>query len=284
MSKKDVSFIKTVYDFYRAHKRDYLPWRQTFHPYDVLVSELMLQQTQVGRVIPKYEAFMARFPTIETIAEASLSDILQLWQGLGYNRRAQLLHTCAQIVCKEYSGTLPDERSLLESLPGIGPYTAGAIMVFAYNKPEVVIETNIRTVYIHHFFADQRMISDEELRPIILRTIDYENPRDWYAALMDYGSHIKQTVGNNIARSRTYQKQSPFKGSVREVRGAMMRALSQQSDISISSLRRILSSFDDERYQKAFESLLHEGLIVQSGSRLHLPGVDKGPGSNNAGK
>jgi len=275
MSKQDAAFIKIVYDFYRVHKRDYLPWRQTFHPYGVLVSELMLQQTQVGRVIPKYESFMARFPRLEILAEAPLGDVLQLWQGLGYNRRAKLLHQCAQVVLQTYGGTLPDQRRLLELLPGIGPYTAGAIIIFAYNAPEVVIETNIRTVYIHHFFKGHTAVSDGELRPIVRRTMDANNPREWYAALMDYGSYIKQTVGNNISQSQTYQKQSPFKGSVREVRGAIVRALSQQSPMTRCSLRTTLSDFDETRYELALSGLLVEGLVIQSHQCLSLPGVNQ---------
>lgn len=158
MEKK---FVKTVWEHYQRHGRRSLPWRRTKNPYYILVSEIMLQQTQVDRVIPKYTSFLKQF-TVKRLSEASLGDVLREWQGLGYNRRAKLLHQCAIQIGNEYKGKFPKTHAELMKLPGIGHYTAGAIMAFAYNSPVPIIETNIRTVFIHHFFHDATDISDEQ--------------------------------------------------------------------------------------------------------------------------
>jgi A/G-specific adenine glycosylase len=172
------SFRRTVYDHYRKHYRP-MPWRDTRDPYRILVSEIMLQQTQVSRVLEKYKEFIRRFPTMRRLGRAPLADVLAAWQGLGYNRRALALKRLAAEVAARYGGHLPADREALESLPGIGEATAGAIMAYAFNEPAVYIETNIRTVYIHHFFKDRAGVRDEELVPYIEKTLDRENPREW---------------------------------------------------------------------------------------------------------
>ena len=182
MTKKEKRFVATVYDFYQQHGRHTLPWRETYDPYHVWISEVMLQQTQVERVIPKYQAFLEIFPDIHTLAGASLSAVLIQWQGLGYNRRAKMLHACANEVVSSFSGKFPDTFNALTQLPGIGPYTAGALLAFAYNTPVPIIETNIRTAYIHHFFSEITEVTDAKILQCIEKTLNKENPREWYWA------------------------------------------------------------------------------------------------------
>jgi A/G-specific adenine glycosylase len=225
MNAREKKFITTVQQFYTEHGRHTLPWRKTHNPYRILVSEIMLQQTQVERVIPKYQNFLKLFPTVEVLAAASLGQVLVAWQGLGYNRRAKMLHACAQVVVNDLGGIWPKTHSGLLALPGVGPYTASAVLAFAFNVPTPLIETNVRTVYIHHFFPNETNVLDSALLPIIERTLDKENPRIWYASLMDYGSYLKATVGNKSRASKHHVKQSTFAGSNRQIRGAIIRLL-----------------------------------------------------------
>lgn len=218
MNTKEKEFVKAVWKYYISHGGQSLPWRRTKNPYHILVSEIMLQQTQVDRVIPKYKSFLGRFPTLQKLSEASLGEVLTEWQGLGYNRRAKMLHQCAKDVVGHHKGKLPKEYSALVKLSGIGPYTAGAVMAFAYNDAIPVIETNIRSVIIHHFFNDANDVSDGEVMKVVQNTLDAENQREWYYALMDYGVSIKKEFGNPNSRSKHYTKQSIFKGSDREIR------------------------------------------------------------------
>ncbi|HTH93428.1 MAG TPA: A/G-specific adenine glycosylase [Candidatus Paceibacterota bacterium] len=251
-------FIKTVSDFYKKQGRHDLPWRKTSDPYKIAVSEIMLQQTQVSRVIEKYKEFLKAFPTARSLASAPLPQVLSIWSGLGYNRRAKFLHEMAKAVSKQKS--FPKTLEDLKALPGIGAYTAGAITVFAYNDPAVFIETNIRTVYLHHFFADKKNVSDKELFPIIKATLDHKNPREWYWALMDYGSYLK-SQGVVIHRtSKAYKKQPPLKGSLREVRGAILKQLVVQPR-TLSQLQKILP-FEKERISEAYTALKKEKLIT----------------------
>lgn len=244
-----------------------MPWRTNTDPYYVLVSELMLQQTQVDRVVPKFEAFIGAFPTLEALGRASLSEVLTLWSGLGYNRRAKFLHETAKKVLADFDGSLPDSYDSLVSLPGIGPNTAGAILAYSFNQPVVFIETNVRTVYFHHFFEDQALVNDKELREIVSKTIDMEHPREWYWALMDYGSFLKkQGVGRN-SKSSHYKKQSPLKGSVREVRGLILKALSVK-EYTYVDLKSEMP--DDERFETAVTALIKEGLVEKNNDSLHL--------------
>lgn len=237
--------LRELKSFYKKNKRAHLPWRKTRDPYKILVSELMLQQTQVARVIPKYDAFLKKFPTWQKLANAFLSDVLKEWQGLGYNRRAKYLHEAAKIVSSKEvlrSGEIyrtPSRKAsasqfttkFLESLPGIGPYTARAISVFAYNRPEVFIETNIRTVFMHHFYKGESFVNvkvdDKDLLPLIERELKKSNmePRDFYAALMDYGSHLKKSGIRINNKSKHYTKQSRFEGSRRQKQAAKLRKL-----------------------------------------------------------
>lgn len=244
-----------------------MPWRQDTRPYYVLVSELMLQQTQVDRVVPKFEAFITRFPDEATLAAASLSEVLTLWSGLGYNRRAKYLHEAAKMIMGDCGGVFPATYAGLLKLPGVGPNTAGAIMAYAYNQPVVFIETNVRTVYFTHWFDGRAEVHDRELRAAVEATVDREQPREFYWALMDYGSWLKRQGGGRLTMSRHYKKQAPLKGSVREVRGQLVKRLAL-GDVPLAEL---VAAYDgDGRFEPALTGLLADGLVQQSGEQLHL--------------
>lgn len=271
MTKKEQQFVETVWKFYAQHKRDHLPWRQTHDPYHILVSELMLQQTQVDRVIPKYEAFVKRWSTAAALAKAPLSEVLTMWQGLGYNRRAKYLHECAQAVVIQYDGVFPAQESSLKELPGIGPYTASAICAFAYNQPVSLIETNVRQVFIYHFFKNREQVTDAEIMAKVEKTLPHDRARDWYAALMDYGTHLKKLHGNLARKSKHYVKQSTFKGSDRQVRGAILRALGDRSLTNKQlSLHPELIELDGTKIAPQLEKLLRDGLISEEGQLYRL--------------
>lgn len=269
MNIKENKFIKTVWEYYRREGRHGLPWRHTTNPYRILVSEVMLQQTQVERVIPKYGEFLKKFPTVQALSGASLGDVLRVWQGLGYNRRAKMLHECARIVVGVHKGRFPKTLSELVSLPGVGPYTAGAVLAFAYNVPTVLIETNIRTVYLYHFFKNMNGIADSEITRLIEKTLDSDTPREWYYALMDYGAYIKRTFGNQNMRSKHHILQTKFKGSGREVRGVIVQLLSVKS----KTLKELISAtrFPSEKIEAQLSTLQRDGLVTVHGNRYTLP-------------
>lgn len=245
-----------------------MPWRRDTRPYYILVSELMLQQTQVSRVVPKFEEFVRVFPSILDLASASLGDVLVLWSGLGYNRRAKFLWQSAQIVQHEFGGVFPTTIEDLVRLPGVGQNTAGAIMVYAYNEPVVFVETNIRTVYLHHFFQDRDDVTDAEIREKLAETLDREHPREWYWALMDYGATLKSQRLGTITRSKHYTKQPKLAGSLREMRGLILRALAV-GPMTKNQLMQNVSA--DSRFVLALDSLKSEGLIEYSSRKWHLP-------------
>ena len=270
LTKQEQKFVETVWQYYTEYGRHDLLWRKTTNTYQILVSEIMLQQTQVPRVLPKYKEFLRAFPNTKKLAEASLGEVLKVWQGLGYNRRAKFLHIAAGAVMKEHKGKWPKTLEGLCALSGIGQYTAGAVMNFAYNEPLPLIETNIRTVYLHHFFKDQHGVPDSDLLPIIERTLDIDRPREWHWALMDYGTHLKATVGNTNVRSTTYKKQLPFKGSVRYIRGAIIRELSKQQ-LTKQKLQLVLTQIKLNKIEEQLIKLSNENMITQVGSTYRLP-------------
>lgn len=256
-----------VWDYYHDNGRHDMPWRHDEHnPYHIMVSEIMLQQTQVARVVMKYREFLMKFPTVAALAAAPLGEVLIIWSGLGYNRRAKFLHQAAQMVVEEYGGVFPQTSAELVRLPGIGVNTAGAILAYAYNQPVVFVETNIRTVIIHHFFADDSSVPDKAILEIAEQLLDPEHPREWYWALMDYGSYLKKTVGNLNRQSKTYAKQSTFAGSKRQIRGQVIRKLAAAAQTPAQLEQEIA----DERLQEVLADLLAEGLIVKQGARLRL--------------
>ena len=251
-------FRRTVWEYYHRHARHGLPWRKTSDPYKILVSEIMLQQTQVSRVMEKYKEFLRAFPTVRALARAPFADVLKTWSGLGYNRRAKYLHDAAKAIVAEHRGRIPSSYESLRSLPGIGDYTARAVRVFAFNEPDVLIETNIRTAFIHNIWKSDVYISDKEIRLIAMRAAEGQDPRKWHFALMDYGAHLKHLGVRNNHRSAHYVKQSKFEGSVRQVRGAILRSLLQEEDIS--GLRNHYIRFDE-----ATTSLARDGFIRREG-------------------
>ncbi len=267
------SFRQIVWQYYEGKGRHDLPWRQpepdgSYNPYKILVSEIMLQQTQVSRVMPKFNDFVKTFPSFESLAAASLSDVVRKWSGLGYNRRAKFLHQTAQAIVEQCKGCLPKEYRGLVALPGVGPNTAGAILAYAYNEPAVFIETNIRTVFIHHFFADQQRVPDAKIVPLIETSLLHGRIREWYWALMDYGTYVKQTVGNASRTSASYTKQTTFDGSRRQIRGQVLRLLTSKS-VTLTQMQKMIV---DDRLPDVVDQLLAEGLIDHTGSyyRLHV--------------
>lgn len=259
-------FQELVWQKGRELYRD-MPWRQTDDPYKIMVSELMLQQTQVDRVVPKYEEFIGRYPDVFALATASLGDIITLWNGLGYNRRAKFLHDSAIKIVVDYDGKVPSTLKKLVSLPGIGPNTAGAILAYGFDQPAGFIETNIRTVYFQHYFEDSHLVTDDELRRVVRETVDEDHPREWFWALMDYGNYLKRKGSGQLDKSAHYKKQPPLKGSVREVRGQIIRALTKDT-MSEAELRDDVAG--DDRFMPALQGLLKEGLIERSDTKLHL--------------
>jgi len=262
------SFRKTIYTHYDMYGRD-LPWRRTRNPYRVLVSEIMLQQTQVERVIEKYIEFIRSFPDFASLAKAPLKKLLTVWQGLGYNRRAFALKALAQKVVHEHEGKLPSDSATLLALPGIGKYTAGAVSAFAFNKPVVFMDTNIRRVYIHEFFHDRENIHDDEIIPFLERTMDAGNPRKWYNALMDYGAMLKREQVNPNRRSAHYAKQSPFENSNRQVRGRILKLLVKEAPLTQKQIV-LRSGMDLERVKANLTKLTEEGFIKKDGRTYSL--------------
>ncbi len=268
MDTRERALKTAVMGHWRAHRR-VLPWRTRPTPYRVLVSEVMLQQTQVDRVVPKFRAFVRRFPSLRALADASPRDVLAAWQGLGYNRRALALHRAAQRVVRDHRGRLPRDPAALRALPGIGPYCAAAIASFAFNVPVPCIETNIRRVYLHHFFPRARRVSDARLLPLIEQTMDRANPRRWYAALMDYGSWLAAQVPNPNRRSRHYVKQPAFEGSDRQLRGRVVALLIERRRSTVPALASALGE-SRPRVTRVVTALAREGFLRIEKSRILL--------------
>ncbi len=278
-------FHTTVMDYYTQHARHDLPWRKNTSAYYVIVSEIMLQQTQVERVIPFFKNWIQLFPNFKQLATASQIDVLRAWKGLGYNSRALRLQKLAQVVTSEYAGKIPKDKKLLEKLPGIGPYTAGAVMAFVYDTPVVMIETNIRRVFLHHFFNTEKEsisknIHDRDILSLIEKTLPEKNIQEWYWALMDYGSFLGRELKhhgkkyNPNTNSRHYTKQSVFKGSDRQIRGQILEILlqSKTEKISLSKLCKELKdlSGDFERIEIIVDSLEKENFLYITGEYVVL--------------
>ncbi len=185
----------------------------------------MLQQTQVARVEPKYLAFMELFPDASALASAPLSDVYSAWKGLGYNSRALRLRETARLCSELHGGQPPRTEKELLALPGIGRYTARAVLAFAYGIPSAFLETNIRAALIFHFFPGREAVPDRELEAVAVALLDRDDPRTWYYALMDYGAYLKRREPNPSRRAAAYARQGRFEGSLRQARGAVLRAL-----------------------------------------------------------
>ncbi|MDD7369852.1 MAG: adenine glycosylase [Berryella intestinalis] len=278
-------FVDKVCDQGRRLYRD-LPWRCVDDPYAVMVSEVMLQQTQVSRVAKYWERFLSSFPTVDALAAASTSDVLEHWQGLGYNRRALALKRAADLVSAEMGGVLPRTAEGLVALPGVGPATAAGVMAFAYRLPSVYIETNVRTVFLHELFPDREKVSDRVLEPYVRQTCPEsparaegaaspcradarargaapfaplgdpsEDARAWYYALLDYGAHLKTQVANPSRRSSHYARQSAFEGSHRQKRSFILKlALASPEGVSEAEALAALSRFEVESGRDAIDA------------------------------
>ena len=261
-------FRETIYARHRANPRSF-PWRETNDPYRILVSEMMLQQTQVERVRVKYDEFLGAFPDFRSLAAATLRDILSVWQGLGYNRRALYLHRIARIVVGSFGSALPTDPKVLESLPGIGHTTAREIAAFAFRIPVAFIETNIRRVFIHFFFRGRERVRDRDILPLVEATLDAENPREWFYAHMDYGVMLKKTSPNPNLRSAHYHRQSPFHGSTRQVRGMILRLLASEPGLAAQEIAKRIGK-DAESTAKALRELANEGFLTEDESGFRI--------------
>lgn len=261
ISPDTADFQKLVLAFFRKHGRDF-PWRRTCDPYEILVSEVMLQQTQTDRVIPKYEAFLKEFPTVQALSKATVAEVVRMWMGLGYYRRALNLHKAAQVVCAEHDGVFPETVDGLRELPGVGAYTAAAVAAFAFGAPAPMIETNIRTVYLSVFFPRRRSVADKEILQVIEETLYRRDARRWFYALMDLGVEMKRSSKGANKRSRHYVKQSKFNGSQRQVRAAVLRSISETPQKSAEIVAAL--PFSSERIERALVDLEREGFVVQN--------------------
>jgi len=262
-------FRELVREFYRRCGRSF-PWRETGDPYRILVSELMLQQTQTERVLPKYRAFVECYPDFVSLAAAPLRDVLALWQGLGYNRRAKALAESASIVVERFGGRLPANPELLMELPGVGLYSAAAVCAFAFGLPLPLIETNVRRVYLHYFFAGREGVRDREILPLVEATLDCEDPRGWYYALMDFGVMLKGRVANANARSAHYVRQPRFENSNRQIRGRILAYLTTREGATGLDLDRALP-YPSERIALSLAQLAAEGLVAREAEEYRLP-------------
>ena len=235
-----------------------------------LVSEFMLQQTQTDRVVPKYVSFIERFPDIDSLASADRRDVFVLWNGLGYNRRAAALHGAAKVLMEVYGGIVPQVKEDLLALPGVGEYTAGAVLVFAYDESDVVIETNIRTVVFHHCIREGKKIKDDDVYFFVKEMLCCAvgcgiSPRMFYSAMMDYGSHLKSLGVRTNSRSRHYVKQKKFDGSVRQARGALLRFfVDADKGVSGEKLRHLKV----QRIEEGLSGLIADGLVEKRGKIL----------------
>lgn len=275
LSKKQIkNFQNLVFNHYETSGRHDLPWRTRPTPYRVVVSEVMLQQTQVPRVLVKFREFMRAFPNLKALADANQHTLLSVWKGLGYNRRALWLRDAAREIVSKYKCRVPQDPEKLEQLKGIGHYTARAITAFAYNVPYVFIETNIRRVYLHHFFKNKEAVHDNDLLPFIEQTLPRKpytlclTPRIWYWALMDYGSHLAKTIPNPNRNSKHYTKQSKFEGSDRQVRGKILELL-LRSSYTKKSLAKSLE-ISGEKLGVILSMLERDGFIIQQGTKVSI--------------
>ena len=264
------SFRTIIYAYHRANPRP-MPWRETGDPYRILVSEIMLQQTQVERVKLKYAEFLVAFPSVHVLAAASLTEVLQVWQGLGYSRRAMFLKCCSEEIVTRHGGKFPLSIDELQSLPGIGPYTARAVAAFAYGVAEPLIETNIRSLFLHFFFHGCETVPDSGIMPLIAATLDRDNPREWYYALMDYGAMIKQTCPNPSRRSKHHTRQSRFEGSNRQLRSRILRQIMEQPQITVKELVVALEA-EREAVKLNVEAMLREGFLKKQGRGYRIAG------------
>lgn len=268
------AFITRVWEQGGSAYRD-LPWRGISDPYAVLVSEIMLQQTQVSRVLQFWPRFLDAFPTVQDLADAPASQVLSLWQGLGYNRRALALKRTAEQVVETADGVLPAAFDELIALPGIGPATAAGVMAFAHQQPAVYVETNVRAVFIHELFADADKVPDADLLPYVADTANEADPRGWYYALLDYGAALKRSGINPTRASTTYARQSAFEGSRRQKRAELVRiVLAAPAGIPEDQARTALDAFEEQHGRGPVEDTLFASLVADLAKEGFLSSAD----------
>lgn len=253
-------FQRKVKAMGEEHHRE-LPWRYIDDPYAVLVSEVMLQQTQVKRVLDYWPRFMRTFPSIDALASSEVSLVLELWQGLGYNRRALALKKSAEICSRDYKGNLPVSYGELVALPGIGPATAAGVLSFALQKPSMYLETNVRTVFLHELFPGECEVPDKLIEPLVRLSCPSVDPRSWYYALLDYGAYLKATNPNPSRRSKHHSKQSKFEGSRRQKRAEILRMVLASEGMAEPQIIRELADFEREHKREAPDESLVEGIL-----------------------
>ncbi len=256
LEKNHVSaFRRKIWRFYSRYGRR-LPFRETTDPYKITVAEFMLQQTQVARVVPKYNTWIRIWPAWTDLATANNRELLRAWSGLGYNRRALYLGQSARIVMRKFSGRLPDDPDILRSLPGVGSYTARAILIFAFNRPLVTIDTNILRVLIREFDLPPH-ISTIDLEKLAERLLPTGRSRDWHNALMDYS---QLTLPAHLPDVPTRIRQAPFRGSRRQLRGEIIRRLTVSPRVSIDRIARETERRVDD-VAEAARSLDKDGMV-----------------------
>ncbi|MFX1499087.1 MAG: A/G-specific adenine glycosylase [Promethearchaeota archaeon] len=253
------TFQDIIYSYYKRAGKDF-PFRRDINPYKVLISEIMLQQTQTSRVAVKFLEFIKKFPNLNELANAQTNEILEVWQGLGYNRRAIALKKIAEMIIDNYDGKLPEDINILKSFPQIGHNTASSIIAFAFNRPTYFVETNIRRVYIYFFFQDKKLVSDKEILELVKETLDLSNPREWYYALMDYGAKLKKSHPELNKKSTHYRKQPNFKGSNREIRGKVLKVVLKEKTVDETEILKAVDS-DPDKIRDVLNTLKGEGFI-----------------------
>jgi A/G-specific adenine glycosylase len=241
-----------------------LPWRITNNPYKILVSELMLQQTQVRRVIIYYHKWMKQWPTIDRLATASRREVLKAWMGLGYNSRAIRLQKAAHIIMKEFDGDVIQAMHHYEAIPGVGRYTSQAVLIFSTNADLITVDTNIRRIFIHEFNLPET-VSEKTIWELAQRCLPKGRSRDWHNALMDYGA-LHLTAYKTGIPSKT--KQPRFEGSDRQLRAHIVRLLLQK-DQGFAQIKKLLD-VDAPRLQLILDKLVNEGNISSKNDRYHL--------------
>jgi A/G-specific adenine glycosylase len=265
------AFQRFVLSYFKKSGREF-PWRNTTDPYRILVSEVMLQQTQTERVVVKYAEFLKAFPTWKALSNATPAEVVKVWMGLGYYRRAFNLHRAAQCVWNEYGGVPPQTAEGLRALPGVGPYTAAAVAAFAFGEPAPMIETNIRSVYLYTFYPQVCAVSDKEILQKVEETLYTKDPRSWFYALMDLGVELKKHTKGINQRSKHHVKQSKFQGSLRQVRAAVLRAIAEGQSLRRADISRKLS-YDADKIDAAIAALTSDGLIESvKGGRFAIVG------------
>ena len=253
-------FREKIFDFYRLNGRSF-PWRQTTDRYAVMISEIMLQQTQAERVVPKFEAWLQQFPDIPHLASAPLQQVLWFWSGLGYNSRAVRLQRCASIIMDSFGGIVPGEPAILKTFPGIGEYTCRSIPVFADNLDTAAVDTNIRRIMIHELGLPED-ISPTKLQQEAEALVPSGRSRDWHNALMDYGSLVLTSKKTGI---RPLTKQSRFQGSKRWYRGKLIKELINSDGMFLEEVSEKYASCPWD-LDEIINNLISEGLVERQKS------------------